>query len=271
GAVDEAFSDVDPTALLRVLGQYQKAINDHAKEIKDAGLEDTLKALQSTLDSIGAAFPARLGITFDNGALRFALHFAKHPDPIEVPLDFGANLDAFPIPVSVQTAGKVSVDVGVNLDLGFGIKLGDFSDLSNLLFLTPDTKISASALITGQNLEAKVSFGGISAGLTKGVFILAPDASNTTVDDQIQLSFSLATPAGDVNHDGLVQFTEIADSILFQPPVGGLKAQFDIDTGIPVTGDPRLVVTVPDITDFSTLSVTLPKFDFSGIQLDLSS
>jgi Ca2+-binding RTX toxin-like protein len=271
-AIDQAFNDVDPTALLKVLDQFDKALADHAAAINAAGLGTTLTDLQNTLGAIKSAFPARLRISFENNAVRFSVHFEKHPAPILVPLDFGANLDDFPLPVSVKTAGQVSVDVGASLDLGFGIDFSDLSDVGNLLFLTPDTRIAASALITGQNLNATVSFGGINAGLTHGVFNLDSDASNTTVDNPVALAFSLANPAGDTNHDGRVQFSELVHSIQFESPQGGFRAEFDIDPGIPIlSGNPKLKVTLPDITDFNTLSVELPSFDLSGIQLDLSA
>src|SRR5207247_470094 len=99
-----------------------------------------------------------------------------------------------------------------------------------------------------------------------GIFVLDNDASNTTADDPVTLAFSLANPAGDADHDGRIPFTEVVDAIQFEPPAGGFRAEFDINPGIPIlTGNPTLKVTLPDLTDFNTLSVELPSFDFSGI------
>jgi hypothetical protein len=207
-------------------------------------------------------------------SVQFALHF-EHDllNPTPVSLDFGANLDDFPLPVSVATSGTFDVDVSAVLDLGFGIDLSNLSldNLADLFFLDPNSRVAVTALANGQNLSATVSFAGISAGLTNGIFILDSDASNTIVDDPISLGFSLNKPGG-AGADNRVQIfsDELPASFQFDPPAGGLKAQFDITAPL-VSGTPQLVVTVPDITAFSTLDVDLPEFDFSAIQLDLST
>ena len=59
--------------------------------------------------------------------------------------------------------------------------------------------------------------------------MLDSDASNTTIDDPIQLAFSLADPAGDANHDGRVQLAEVVDSVQFEPPSGGFQFRIGLE------------------------------------------
>ncbi|MDQ3439931.1 MAG: hypothetical protein M3478_06225, partial [Planctomycetota bacterium] len=276
--------NLDLVGLLQVFNSLIGAISVHTASgvlANDPAIPDEpLDRLNEALGQFSSSFPGKLRFNFDATTKRLAIGVdmavsGSNSQPIL--LDF--SLEDVPgvtgeVPVTLQTGGEIAAGaaaIGANFAFNFGLAL-DPADTADFIFLYPTTNLAFTALVEATGLSLTAGIAGINASLSNGSFLIKKDVADPTNHEPAELMLKLDKAGGDVNGNGLVEFSELLSSVNVTP-VGGLKLDFaDVAVAGVSLGD-NLGVTVPLATlfDTSTWTFDIPTFDFTNIKLDLSS
>ncbi|HKY31809.1 MAG TPA: LEPR-XLL domain-containing protein [Candidatus Polarisedimenticolia bacterium] len=266
---DADVSDWSPSAVLGVISRLQTALSDLQTEIDNIGDPDNdneeaaRDAIKAVLDILESALPAGLEIDFlENGGDKgIIFRFQLNKELLDESHSFDFSITEGPdiIPFGVKAGGTFEIDLGLALNIGFGLDFSDLSDIGSAFFLTGDSFIQATALINAP-VSASVTIGGITAEIS-GDLTVQKDVDDMVTDDPAVLKVSLGGMATDRVTLGSIML-DLSESM------GELKATLDAHA-LGMDFDDALVVTV-DLTDFSSIDFQL-NIDLADFQLDLTA
>ena len=233
-----------------------------------SGLVDALvAALEQNLATAGGEvsdgpLSASVGYDPDTNQLQFAISLQAQEEfttPIELGFDLAEGL------ADLEFSSDATVGAGFDMSLAFAIDVGALiggADVLDSFFIT-EAQASGSLLAEATNIDAVARFGFL------GIEIQDGEASATA-----SFSFGLNDPG--TTPDGRITLRELGDGLSDLGTFIEVDLNGALELSLPIaapflgittaTASTTLVVSIPDITDFTSINVTLP----SGL-LDLSN
>ncbi|MEE8524882.1 MAG: hypothetical protein V3T72_13190, partial [Thermoanaerobaculia bacterium] len=218
-----------------------------------------------TLQQLAAQLAANLGISLDDlglsydGAskeLTYSVSFSESVSASDR-IDFGVDLEEGLADLDFSTLASITGEVEVGLD--FGIDLGDLiggADPADWFFIR-NASATGSIVAEAEMIEASARFGFLSVGIQNGNASLDPtitlslnDPGTNALDGRIDLAELLAGGT-----DSLLS-TDITGSALFELPL--IAPFIGLTTATPAS---TVTISLTDIDDFDTLSVTAPGLE----------
>ena len=228
--------------------------SDEFENPADAALAEARNVL-TTIEDLGFAYDAATGELTYNLSAQFGFDLSE-------PLNFGFDLEEGL--AGLTASALANLDIGVQFNLTLGLDLDDLSfDPASLLdnFFIRDASITGSISASVDDFDALARLGFLNVEVVDGLAAL-----NAT------LTLSLTDPGTNAN-DNRLDLSEIIDGIgdptnFISLDIAG-SADFQLPLAAPFLGitaspDTTIGVSISDLSDLSTLDVTLPSgLDFS--------
>ena len=254
--------------ILKVVDDFNQALVDPLGTLYGgAATIPTVQDLVTRIAQILGVDADELGLAYDQatGELTYHLDLTRQLATFSDALKFGFNFE--PI-ADFNIDANASFDASIGVDFTFGVDLGDLAGGATVAdsFFVRDASVSADATITALDINAIARLGFLDVSVQHGSLV-----TTTPISFAVALKDPDGTnkgQAGDTD-GGRITLKELGDNLLtpgnlIQAPTigGGLEATLPLAASFlgvsTATADTTLTVTVPDISDPSTISVGFP-------------